>query len=173
MDKITSPTQGHVGSISDTLANRLTSSGCLISSKKHVTVEIINDFLKNFTPLNYKEDLQCLQESILHYTTARLKELVLEARATMLSNGKMGRILNDNDIEESSKEITKNVLEEIGENYRQRLYLYFGNEEGVVTYIFHRVHDSVTDFCMNENKQAISRYKARRIVSENKKDTVE
>ena len=150
------------------LAGHLVSGGCLSVSSRRKAVEIIKDFMKVFIPLDYDEDLKCLNESILHHTTAYIKTtMVIEARTHVLKSGDLStRSLHDKDIKKGAKDVTKEVLNEIGDIYRQRLYLYFGDEEGLVSFVYHRVYDAMYDFSRDWNQKVIMKFRSGKFAAE-------
>ena len=161
--------QTNSSSHADILLDQLLRKGCINTSRKTQAFETIGVFLKSVSvPLKYEEDLKCLHESILHYSTSYIKNtLMLSARTTIRGDGSMGRLFQDKDVSNAAKEITREVLGEIGDNYQQRLHIYFGNKEGVITFIYNRVHDAICDYCVEQNKKTLSKNKAKQIVSQN------
>jgi hypothetical protein len=128
---------------------------------------ILISFLSSLLPLNFANDTEFLKECIDYNVRMYFKEILEPEAARFFSNKTYGRFMNDEDLKKSTKIVTEHVLEELGDNYKRRLSIYFGEEEPFITYVFKRIKEQLLLGINEFNKSFYKRINYKTTIKEN------
>ena len=126
-------------------ADALLNAGLIrVDSLDAVAAVISANTPKNAGSYNFSGDSEflhtCLNHHLDSYFSQVLEPLVLTYRSVQKTGG---RLISDTDIDKASLELTTEVMNEIGKEYRNYMYRYFSDDLGMTSYIYTRVFDSL------------------------------
>jgi len=105
--------------------------------------------------LKFEEDGQFLAASIRDHVSSFFRFIFLpQIKAVFPSGSKVtGRLVKDEEINEKSEALTEQIVAEIGPQYRALMCArYFGDDVGMVQYVYTRVRDMLMNFAVEYNE---------------------
>ena len=92
---------------------------------------------------NFSTDVEFLHTCLNHHVDTYFAQVLEPLVMAYHSVQKNGRLIADADIDKAAIELTSEVMSEIGVEYRQYMSKYFGNDVGITSYIYTRIHDQL------------------------------
>jgi hypothetical protein len=105
---------------------------------------------------NFSSDIEFLNHSVDHHLKVYFDQVMKITAMIHRSSQKSGRLLSDKEIDDSAVEITSQVLNEIGMTYRRYLDKYFGDDTGLTTYVFSRIHSELIETAILYNNEYLN-----------------
>ena len=139
-------------SISYNVIKELYEKDLIVSENLNKIQTIITSHFLKIIPLDFNKDTELLNESIAYNVRSYFLEIIEPIARRTYNNKKYGRLLNDEEHIKATQNITLKIIEELGDVYKQRLSVYFGDEEPFIKYVFKRVKDRLLSGILEYNK---------------------
>ena len=148
-------------------ADALVAAGLVQAARADAAAAIITAHMPKGGSYSFSADAEFMHSCLEHHVGAYFRQ-VLEPNALAHHSGqKSGRLLTDKEMENAAIEITSQVMRELGADYRAHMGRYFGDDAGITTYVFSRVHGSLIETAREFNDQYLAdlnrKMKAKRV----------
>jgi hypothetical protein len=133
-------------------ADALVAAGLVPAVRADAAAAIITSYMPKGGSYSFSADAEFMHACLDHHVGSYFRQ-VMEPSAKAHHGGAQGggRLLKDQEIEAAAVEITSQIMNELGEEYCQHMARYLGDETGITTYIFSRVHGSLLDVARKFN----------------------
>jgi hypothetical protein len=131
---------------SRSMADALLNANIIKLDQLDAAAAIISSMLpKGNGTYNFSSDVEFLHTCLNHHVGTYFSQVLEPLVMSYHSVHKNGRLIADADIDNASIELTTEVMNEIGTEYRTYIAKYFGNDAGITSYIYTRIHDMLID----------------------------
>lgn len=133
-------------------ADALVAAGLVPAARSDAAAAIITSHMPRSGSYSFSADAEFLHSCLDHHVGSYFRQ-VMEPVAKAHHGGAQGggRLLKDQEVESAAVEITSQIMNELGQEYCQHMARYLGDETGITTYVFSRVHGSLLDVARKFN----------------------
>ena len=104
----------------------------------------------------FSSDAEFLLHSLSHHVQTYFKQVMEPLAKIHHAKNQTGRLMRDEEIVSAATELTTQIFRELGREYSQHMYRYFGDEEGLVAYVFNRVQDMLLNEAIRYNDRYLA-----------------
>lgn len=145
------------------IVDALVTAGYLPAARADAATALVGAYMPKAVTYTFTADAEFLHACLEHHVKAYFRQ-VLEPAAMIHHGGiqRNGRLITDKEIENATVELTSQVMGELGSDYRQHMAIYLGDERGMTTYVYSRVHAALLEAAQKFNEEYLN-VMARRI----------
>lgn len=105
---------------------------------------------------SFSSDAEFLLHSLSHHVQTYFKQVMEPLAKIHHAKNQTGRLMRDEEIVNAATELTTQIFRELGREYTQHMYRYFGDEEGLIAYVFNRVQDMLLNEAIRYNDRYLA-----------------
>lgn len=149
-----------------TIARALDAAGLIAAGKLEAVAAVVAAALPRGGPaLNFKVDAEFLHTCLDHHVETYFRQVLEPIAQAHHARYMSGRLMKDDEIEAAAIDLTTQVVRELGGGYVAHLGQYFGNDIGLTTYVFSRIHARLVGEAARYNAEYLAALSRRRTVA--------
>ena len=141
---------------SDAIVAALVAAGVVAAGDAERARALVGPLIPRPTTYNFKQDTEFLHASIEHHVQTYFKQVMEPLAKIHHAKNQTGRLMRDEEIVNAATELTTQIFRELGREYTQHMYRYFGDEEGLIAYVFNRVQDMLLNEAIRYNDRYLA-----------------
>ena len=126
-------------------ADALVAAGLVQAARADAAAAVITAHMPKGGSYSFSGDAEFMHSCLEHHVGAYFRQVLEPAAMAHHKQNQTGRLLSDKEINEAAVTITSQVMSELGDEYRLHLARYLGNDEGITTYLFSRIHGALLE----------------------------